>query len=97
MTALVFPDDSLSLLRSELLSSAPKEAAAVLIAGHVTTARGRRLLVRELCIVQPDDYEIQEHHRVVLPPNFLMPRLKRARNEGWSLVLAHTHPFGRCG
>lgn len=93
MNGLVFPDDSLSRLRSDLLSSAPKEAAAVLIAGHAATPSGKRLLVREHYIVPATEYDVQEEYRVVLPPNFLMPRLKRARNEGWSLVLAHTHPF----
>lgn len=94
MNALVFPGASLSRLRSELLSSAPKEAAAVLIAGQSTTSRGTRLLIREHHFVPSHEYQVQEQYRVVLPPSFLMPQLKRARNEGWSLVLTHTHPFG---
>ena len=93
MNGLVFPGNSLPHLRAELLSAAPNEAAAVLVAGQATTESGVRLFVREHHVVPADRYSIQEPYRVVLPPDFLMPLLKRARNEGWSLILSHTHPF----
>lgn len=81
-------------MRSELLSSAPREAAAVLIAGR-STAEGRsRLLVREVIPIPREHYLIQEELRVSISPLFLAPLIKRARLEGWSLVLAHSHPFG---
>lgn len=94
MNGLIFPDVSLSSLRAELLASAPNEAAAILLAGSAVTNKGARLLVRERHLVPPEHYTTQEELRIELSPNFLMPLLKRARNEGWSLILSHTHPFG---
>ena len=94
MNGLIFPDDLLNSLRAELLSSAPNEAAAILLAGPAVTKERVRLLVRERHLVPPEHYIAQEELRIELSPNFLMPLLKRARNEGWSLILSHTHPFG---
>ena len=93
MTALVFPDGHLETLRRELLTAAPNEAGAVLLAGRVGTAETTRLLVRETHLVPPEAYAIQEPLRLSIQPTFLAPLLKRARSEGWSLMLVHTHPF----
>lgn len=94
MNGLTFPGETLNHLRDELLVAAPNEAAAILLAGQAVTNGHTRLLVRERHVVPESGYTVQEPYRVVLPPLFLMPLLKRARNEGWSLILTHTHPFG---
>src|SRR5262249_39777227 len=71
----------------------PNEAAAVLLAGYAKIAGNVRLLVRECHPVPPGAYVVQERFRVVIHPSFLAPLVKKARNDGWSLVLVHTHPF----
>src|SRR5690242_12581864 len=93
MTALVFPDGKLETLRRELLAAEPNEAGAVLLTGRMGRASKTRLLVREIHHVPPEGYAIQEEARLSIRPTYIAPLLKRAKTEGWSLTLAHTHPF----
>lgn len=93
MNGLTFGNEALPNLRSALLSAAPQEAAALLLAGWAGAGDQTRLLVREHFVVPAEAYQAQEHLRVVIHPSFIMPLLKRARNESLSLVLTHTHPF----
>lgn len=93
MNGIVFGAPTLPTLRAALLSAAPHEAAALLLAGHAGTGHETRLLVREHFLAPPEGYRAQERMRAVLDPSFIMPQLKRARKEGLSLVLTHTHPF----
>jgi molybdopterin/thiamine biosynthesis adenylyltransferase len=93
MKGIVFGHHTLTNLRESLLSSAPKEAAALLLAGRAGTGDDTRLLVREQFTVPPEAYQTQEDLRAVIQPSFIMPILKKARNEDFSLVLTHTHPF----
>lgn len=93
MKGLIFGNQALSNLRDALLSAAPQEAAALLLAGWVGGGDQTRLLVREQFVVPAEAYQAQERLRAVIQPSFIMPLLKRARNEGLSLVLTHTHPF----
>ncbi len=93
MKGIVFGDDGLPHLRKALFSSAPKEAAALLIAGHAGEGERVRLLVREHFVVPSESYQAQDNLRAVIDPSFIMPILKKARKDGFSLVLTHTHPF----
>jgi len=93
MKGIIFGNKTLSLLRDALLSAAPREAAALLLAGRAGTGDQTMLLVREYSLVPADAYQVQERLRAVIDPSFIMPLLKRARKEGLSLVLTHTHPF----
>ena len=93
MKGLVFGNDSLSDLRSGLLSAAPREAAALLLAARAGTGDSTRLLVREHFVAPARAYQAQENLRAVIDPSFIMPLLKRARKAGLSIVLTHTHPF----
>jgi molybdopterin-synthase adenylyltransferase len=93
MKGLIFGDEKLPDLRNALLSSAPQEAAALLLAGRAGRGDQTRLLVREHFVVPAEAYKSQERLRAVIDPSFIMPLLKRARKEGLSLVLTHTHPF----
>ena len=95
MTGVFFGDKALVNLRGDLLSAAPREAAAILLAGRAETGNGTRLLVREYFQVPSEAYQTQERLRAVIDPSFIMPLLKRARNEALSLVLTHTHPFAK--
>jgi molybdopterin/thiamine biosynthesis adenylyltransferase len=94
MNRLVFAGDELSSLRGALMSQAPREAAAVVLVSVGKGAKGTRLLARDSLVVPPEGYLIQEPARLSFSPEILVPVLKKARNEGWSLVLVHTHPFG---
>ena len=93
MKGLIFGNNAISDLRDKLLSAAPNEAAAILLAGWAGNGDRTKLLVREHFVVPAGAYQTQEQLRVVIHPSFIMPLLKRARKEGLSLVLAHTHPF----
>ena len=95
MNALVFQAPELQALRSRLLSHAPREAAALLFAGIASTPSDTRLLIRETLFAENAAYQVQEADRLELKPEFLAPAIKRARTEGWGLVIAHTHPFDR--
>jgi proteasome lid subunit RPN8/RPN11 len=89
---IIFGDQALPSLRNALLSNAPREAAALLLAGRAGSGEQTKLLVRELFLIPEDGYQAHERLRVVIDP-FIMPVLKKARKEGLSLVLTHTHPF----
>jgi molybdopterin/thiamine biosynthesis adenylyltransferase len=96
MNSFVFTGSSLRTLREDLLRQGPKEAGAFLLCGRSAVSSGaHRLLVREIAIVPPEAYLVQESDRISVRPAFFAPLLKRARLEGWSLIFAHTHPFGR--
>ena len=92
-SSLVFPACTLAELRQNLLSVSPNEAASVLLAGRAIRGWQTRLLIREVVRVPPRAYGVQEPMRLTIKPEFLAPLLKRARNEGWSLIFTHTHPF----
>lgn len=93
MKGIFLADQTFGMVRSELLASAPSEAAALLLAARAGKGEDTRLLVREYFPVPPEGYQAQERLRVVIDPSFIMPLLKKARREQLSLVLTHTHPF----
>jgi molybdopterin/thiamine biosynthesis adenylyltransferase len=93
MIEVVFPDNLLGEMRASLLSASPDEAAAVLFASTSTGPDRQRLLVREWHGAAREDYSVQEPLRATLKPATVAKFLKKARLEGWSLLLAHTHPF----
>jgi molybdopterin-synthase adenylyltransferase len=93
MNDLVFPAESLAKLRKDLLNHSPNEAAAVLLAGAAVRGSRTRLLIREAFPAPPQSCDEQGPYRVSVSAKFIAPLLKRARNEGWSLIMAHTHPF----
>jgi molybdopterin/thiamine biosynthesis adenylyltransferase len=93
MNGIIFGDKALPSLRNSLLSAAPDEAAALLLAGWAGNGDQTRLMIREQFEVPSSAYQEQAPFRAVIQPSFIMPLLKRARNENLSLVLTHTHPF----
>jgi molybdopterin/thiamine biosynthesis adenylyltransferase len=93
MNDIVFPAEALAGLRKDLLGHSPNEAAAVLLAGPALQGDRTRLLIREVFPAPPQSCDEQGPYRVSVSAAFIAPLLKRARNEGWSLVMAHTHPF----
>jgi molybdopterin-synthase adenylyltransferase len=91
MNAVVFQRNEYQSLRIELLRAAPLEAATILIAGPAISESRVRLLVREY--LPADRFETQAPERVVIPPGVVAEAMRRARQESFSLVFAHTHPF----
>jgi molybdopterin/thiamine biosynthesis adenylyltransferase len=95
MKGIFLGDQAMHSLRGTLLSVAPQEAAALLLAGRAGTDDQTRLLVRENFVVPAEAYQARDNLRAVIDPSFIMPFLKRARREGLSLILTHTHPFAK--
>ena len=93
MNSIVFPNAMLVDLREELLANAPNEAAAIMLAGRHRSKSGERLLVREKFVVPASGYREQSPGSVSIEPAHLNSVVRRARNEGWSILLIHTHPF----
>ena len=94
MNSIEFQSGAFENLRASLLSEAPRESAAILLAGYSVSDHSHRLFVRDLVTVPPDAYSIQDVDQVELHPSFIAPVLKKARLGGMSLILVHTHPFG---
>jgi molybdopterin-synthase adenylyltransferase len=92
MTSIVFPDALYAQIRERLLAESPREAAAVLLAGHHESDGWIRLLIREIVWLPPDAYSTQQAAHLSIKPEFIAGPLKRARTEGWSVVIVHSHP-----
>ena len=80
-------------LRRHLLSRSPCEEAGILLAGLCTTEDLIELLVREVVPVPGDAYLTRGGMYLEIDPEFLALLIKRCRLEGFSLILAHSHPF----
>ena len=91
---LIFTPKVHHRLRTHLLSRAPEEEAAVLLAGASRTEHTVRLYVREIHPVPVDGFAHRGSLTLSVDPTWYAPLLKRCRDEGWSFVLAHSHPFG---
>jgi hypothetical protein len=82
------------LLRKEYDTYAGSdEQLAFVLAGPNLTETGVRLVARELILAAPDDFDFQS--TTGLRPNgeFVARTLSRCRQEGWSLIEVHSHPF----
>lgn len=93
MNEFAFQQPFYTSMREGLLAHSPNEAAAVLLAGYDRTNGHVRLMVREQQIVPPVSCLTQSTSEVTVDPEYLAIWLKRARNAGLSLIMAHSHPF----
>ncbi len=93
MRRLIFQSGELRRLRKLLLDEAPLEAAALLLGGYGRSHSDLRLMVREIITIPSDRYLVREEARLSVSPKVLATVFKRARLEGWTVVLAHSHPF----
>lgn len=92
MNELVFPsplyDGMAAAMRGEAL-----ESAAIGLASIVSRSDGtKRLLVRDVMVAGPNDYNIRTGYAVQLTPEFFGAAITRSRVEGRALVLIHSHP-----
>lgn len=92
MNAIVFSAGAFETVRQSLLKDAPRERATLLLAAPVDTARGRRFLVRRDWSIPSVKYATQTESLVVIPPREIADAMKAAREEGLTLLLAHSHP-----
>jgi uncharacterized UPF0146 family protein len=92
---LVFPPGGVDRLRETLLADVPLEAAHFLFARPVRTLSGAwRLIVCDSMNVSAVDYLLRSEVSIELSPNVVAAAMQRARTEGLSIIVAHSHPFG---
>lgn len=92
--SLVFPASGLAQLRRVLLADAPLESARFLLARPVLTPGGAwRLIVYDVIAPRAEEYDIQSEHALRLQPSVVARVVQRARADGASIVLAHSHPL----
>ncbi|MBC3841388.1 hypothetical protein GXW82_17020 [Streptacidiphilus sp. 4-A2] len=97
---IVFPSPQWELLHRHLFASAPDagdrspdEQLAFALAAPVRSATGVRLTVREILPARPQDLEHRSPVAIAPRADFVAAALTRCRQEGWSLIEAHSHPF----
>jgi molybdopterin/thiamine biosynthesis adenylyltransferase len=93
MSRLVFTQEMLSRLRSDLLEC-EDESCAILF-GRSVEIEGKlsRIVVRETKEPSSSAYTIRTTIRAQLKPEFVAEAAQRARKNNESLVFVHTHPF----
>jgi molybdopterin/thiamine biosynthesis adenylyltransferase len=91
---VVFPEHLYEQLRTHLLKSSPAEEAAVVLAGRRVDGERVDLLVREVHPVPSEGFATRQSVFLQVDSVWYAPLLKRCRDEGWSFMLTHSHPFG---
>lgn len=79
--------------RAHRLAAAPQESVALIFAGWWTDGISVRLVWRDFWPVADSAYLRRGPAGAQVPPEVLMPAVKRCRMSGEALLLAHTHPF----
>lgn len=69
------------------------EQLAFILAGPLVTSAGVRLLGSQLLLAGPDDLAHQSAGGIGPRPEFVAAALTACRQEGWSLIEVHSHPF----
>jgi len=97
---IVFPAGQWEKLRHHLFGSeetgsqySGDEQMALLLAGPNRSPEGTRLVVRELLLANPSDLASQSGAGIAPSGEFVADALTRCRQEGWSLIEVHSHPF----
>ena len=91
MTDLIFGSPQFDILRRTLLSFST-EAAAILLSREVPTARGSRLLVREIHIMSDAQLAYRTSVGIEIRPEVVAQFSHEARTNDSSLTFVHTHP-----
>jgi molybdopterin-synthase adenylyltransferase len=91
---LVFQWGGVRGMRAKLLADAPLESAQFLFARPVRTPSGSwRLLVCDSMELEDHDYRVRSEAALEIPPTVVAEAMRRARSNGLSIVVAHSHPF----
>lgn len=78
---------------SAMLAASPKESVGLIFAGWSEVGSRLRLLWRDFWPATDGEYIRRASGGAQVSPAFLMPAVKRCRETGEALILAHTHPF----
>jgi molybdopterin/thiamine biosynthesis adenylyltransferase len=93
MRRIAFAGTSYGDMSSALLLE-ERETCALLLASQSSADVSRtNLLVREIHPAPDDAYAVRTDLKAQLRPDFLVPLVKRAREEKLSVIFTHTHPF----
>jgi proteasome lid subunit RPN8/RPN11 len=92
---LVFAAQVLERLQGRFSEAAPDESAAFVLARPVSTPDGRwRLIAYDVVYPEAAQYKKRTSTQIELPPETIAPVIARARSEGASVILTHSHPGG---
>jgi len=91
---LALSGDQHEHLKSFLFPGDGKEAVAILLCGRRAGDRRHRLVVREIHGIPYEDCSERTPMRVTWPPDYIVPMLERAADDGLSVVKVHSHPTG---
>jgi molybdopterin/thiamine biosynthesis adenylyltransferase len=91
MSGLRFPGSAYRTTSADLLAAAPLESCGV--AYSVYDPRTGTWVVDEVEVVPESAYEHRDETSATLRPTFIVDVANRARAQGRSVVLMHTHPF----
>jgi hypothetical protein len=92
MTRILFGGTSYSDMAASLML-AEDETCAILLATSSSAASDGSLLVCEIHPAPEHAYTVRTNTKAELSPEFLVPLIQRARQEGLSVIFVHTHPF----
>lgn len=89
---ITFTKTDFETARKHLLQD-NREEAAFFLAGFCSSKTSLNLLVREIIPVPKSGFIEKGHAFLKIEPNFMMPLIKRARLNNFSIISAHSHPF----
>jgi molybdopterin/thiamine biosynthesis adenylyltransferase len=89
---ITFTKNDFKTARKHLLQN-DREEAAFFLAGFSKSKTSLNLLVREIIPVPKSGFIERRRAFLKIEPNFMMPLIKRARLNNFSIISAHSHPF----
>jgi hypothetical protein len=69
------------------------EQLVFVLAGHSQSDHGARLVARDFNVAESQDFDHQSAGGLRPTAEFVAKALSRCRQEGWSLIEVHSHPF----
>jgi len=95
MMHIVFPDLGYADLAQALLLEELETCAVLFATASDRASRRSNLLVREVHMAPEQAYSVRTDAKAQLRPDFLVPLVQRARQEGLAVIFVHTHPFAQ--
>jgi hypothetical protein len=93
-TRITFRQESLETLRALLFSASDVEGAAFVLCGESRSGDGVKLMAHSVHAIADEDYLRREFDGLSIASRALMRITKIARQEGLSVLFAHSHPGG---
>ncbi len=89
--SVVIAESDYVALRTGLFTPDGMENAALLMSGRSATARGTRLLVREVLAVPRDAYVERLPYHLEIAPRFINDAISMCLAKGFGIVVVHSH------